>query len=256
MNQKISPKWFYDIRLVQIVIMGSLLGTGVLVFDFSLKWPQALLTFVFGIFCQYLWVGGIKPKSLLSALITCLSLVLLLRSNSFWVHPLIAVLSVSSKFLIQIRGHHFINPSAFGLVFALLFLPDAWVSPGQWGSFFLIAVWITAFGSLITKGVKRVDISWMFLCFYLSGLGLRNIWLGYEWEVSVHSSLSGSLLLFTFFMISDPKTSPDHFISKAILAFFYRTFISNPTLWFLYDKRFYIQPGLSLLFCARSEQNL
>ena len=148
-----------------------------------------------------------------------MSIALLLRSSHFWIHPLSAILAISSKFLIQKNRRHFFNPSALG-IFLVLFLPGAWLSPGQWGSLLLMGAWVTVFGSLIVKGVKRFDISWLFLFFYLGGLFIRNTWLGYEWAVFKHSFLNGSLLVFAFFMISDPKSSPDHVLGKAIQAFF------------------------------------
>ena len=204
------------------MVLGILLGIGVLNFDFSIHFLQVFLTFLAGLACQYLWIKRLKlsSNSFFSALITCLSIALLLRSSNFWVHPLCAVLAISSKFIIQKEHKHFFNPSAFGIVLMLLLPGVAWLSPGQWGSFFLIAAWIVVFGSFITTKVYRVDISWFFLIFYLGGLLLRNTWLGYEWAIFQHSMLNGSLLVFAFFMISDPKTSPNHLFGKVIQAFF------------------------------------
>ena len=243
-----SLKLLYDIRIFQILIMGSLLSAGVLSFDFSLQWQQIIGAFVCGIFCQYLWIKklNLKISSLFSALITCLSVALLLRANDLWVHPVTVILSLSSKFLIQKDKRHFINPSVFGIVCALLFFPHTWLSSGQWGSLFLTAVWIIAFGSLITVKVRQIDISWIFLSFYLGAVGFRNLWLGYEIEIFLHTALNGSLLLFTFFMISDPKTSPNHFIGKLIQAFFVAFFS------FILHYYFYINNGFiySLFGCS------
>ena len=72
---------------------------------------------------------------------------------------------------------------------------------------------------LINWFCQRIGISWFFLLFYLGGLWIRNTYLGYEIEILYHTALNGSLLLFSFFMISDPKTSPDHFVGKIIFSF-------------------------------------
>ena len=217
-----QSKFFIDIRFLQILLMGLLLLVGVLSFDFSLSWNQVALTFLAGLCSQFFWIKRLHLKyhSFLSAMVTCLGLTLLLRANNLWVHPVIAVLSISSKFLLQKNGQHFFNPSALGLVLALLIFPNTWISPGQWGSTFLIAAWIIAFGFLVSWRANRADISWLFLSFYLGGLFLRNLYLGYEIEIFLHAAANGSLLLFTFFMISDPKTSPDHFFGKVIQALF------------------------------------
>ena len=210
-----------EIRVFQIFILGALLSAGVFTFDFSIRFIQIFLTFFAGLTCQYFWIKklNLKKNSFLSAFISCLGIVLLLRSSHLWIHPLSAVLAICSKFLIQKNRRHIFNPSAFGICF-VLFLPGSWLSPGQWGSFFLMGAWVMALGSFVTRGVKRIDISWLFLFFYLGGLFLRNSWLEYEWAVFQHSALNGSLLVFAFFMISDPKSSPDHFLGKLFQAFF------------------------------------
>ena len=212
--------FYKDIRYVQIFFMGGLFSYGVLLFDLSLHWIQIILTFISGLFTQLFWIKRLQLKisGFLSASITCLSVILLLRSNHFWLHPLVACLAVNSKFFIQYNRQHFINPSAFGIVVALLF-GEAWLSPGQWGSHISLAVWMVAFGCFIVGRVYRMDTAWLFLVFYLGGLLIRNIYLGYEMTVFYHASLSGSLLLFAFFMISDPKSSPHHFIGKIIFTF-------------------------------------
>ncbi|MDE0119011.1 MAG: hypothetical protein OXM55_03260 [Bdellovibrionales bacterium] len=59
----------------------------------------------------------------LSVFITCLSLVLLLRSNNLWIHPLASFIAISSKFCVQYNKQHFFNPSAFG-IFVVFFFYD------------------------------------------------------------------------------------------------------------------------------------
>ena len=34
----------------------------------------------------------------------------------------------------------------------------------------------------------------------------RNLWLGWTWDVYTHKLMSGSLLLFALFMITDPRS--------------------------------------------------
>ena len=227
--------------------MGILLSYGVLAFDLSLLWVQAVLTFTSGILTQLFWMKKLKLKlnSLLSALITCLSLALLLRSNNLWIHPLAAFIAINSKFFIQRKRQHFFNPSAFG-IFAVLLLEGAWLSPGQWGSGVSLSVWMIAFGCLIAGRVHRMDIAWLFLVFYLGGLLIRDIYLGYEMAVFYHAALNGSLLLFAFFMISDPRSSPNHLMGKIIFTFF----VAFSSLVLHYY--FYMQNGLiyALVACS------
>lgn len=219
--------------------MGGLFSYGVWAFDFSLLWSQVVMTFATGFLTQLFWMRRLKLGSdgLLSAFITCLSLILLLRSQHLWVHPLAAFIAINSKFLIQYKGQHFFNPSAFG-IFAVLLWGGAWLSPGQWGSGVSLAVWMVAIGHFIAGQVRRMDTAWPFLLFYLGGLGLRDLYLGYEMVVFYHGALKGSLLLFAFFMISDPKSSPNHFMGKVLFAFM----VAIVSLFLHYY--FYMEDGL------------
>ena len=47
----------------------------------------------------------------------------------------------------------------------------------------------------------------------------RAVWLGDPWAIPLHQLQSGSLLIFTFFMISDPRTSPDSPLGRFLFAF-------------------------------------
>ena len=74
---------------------------------------------------------------------------------------------------------------------------------------FAIAGWVVMLGMLVTNRARRGDISWTFLAFYLGALALRVEFLGQRWAVWTHQLESGALLLFAFFMISDPMTGPN-----------------------------------------------
>ena len=46
----------------------------------------------------------------------------------------------------------------------------------------------------------------------------RAVWLGDPWAIPIKQLQSGALLLFTFFMISDPKTTPDSRAGRVLFA--------------------------------------
>ena len=70
------------------------------------------------------------------------------------------------------------------------------------------ALWITA----------RSDVTYAFLSFYLAILFGRALWLGQPMAIPLHQLASGAFLLFTFFMISDPKTTPDTRAGRILFA--------------------------------------
>ena len=96
---------------------------------------------------------------------------------------------------------------------------------------------------LVTNRARRGDISWTFLAFYLGALALRVEFLGQRWAVWTHQLESGALLLFAFFMISDPMTGPNarrgriaHAAIVAAIAYAWqvRLYHTNGLIWALF----------------------
>jgi Na+-transporting NADH:ubiquinone oxidoreductase subunit NqrB len=199
-----------DPRLFQICFLGCLLASGAWLRDFTIRPEQIVLAFAVAIATQAVLARASRPPSgPRSAIITALSLSLLLRADNLWAHPLAAFLAIGSKFAVRVRGKHVFNPGNLGAVIGLAALPGAWVSPGQWGADVALAGWIAVLGTVVVHRASRSDVSWAFLGFHLGALALRVLWLGQSFAVWRHHLESGALLLFAFFMISDPMTIPD-----------------------------------------------
>src|ERR1700683_3679956 len=83
---------FSDPRIFQILFLGILLAAGAYLRDFSLSTAQIILTFAAATAAQHLSFAmrPDAPRSYRSAVITGLSLTLLLRADSLWVHPIAA----------------------------------------------------------------------------------------------------------------------------------------------------------------------
>jgi Na+-transporting NADH:ubiquinone oxidoreductase subunit NqrB len=178
-----------------------------------------------------------------SALISGLSLCLLLRTNSPLLVVAAALLTIGSKFVLRVRGKHLFNPTNFGLV-ALMLLTDhaVWVSPGQWGNVAFFGFLMVCVGGLVVFRAARSDVTIAFLIFYLGLVVGRSLYVGEPLAIPFHRLQSGALLLFAFFMISDPKTTPDsragRILFAALVAFTgwyigFRLFRTNGVLWSL-----------------------
>jgi enediyne biosynthesis protein E5 len=234
----------FDPRLAQIFFLGLLLAAGAYLRDFAIHPAQIALTFACGIACQNLCerLARRPGRSLRSAIITSFSVTLLLRAATWWIYPIAVTAAIVSKFVLRLRSRHLFNPANFGVLFALVLLPGTWISAGQWGQDVAFAGWMAGMGSVVTRQARRADISWTFLGFYVGALAMRVMWLGQRWAVLVHQLSSGGLLLFAFFMISDPMTIPNDRRGRAAHAalvcaiaylwqfYFYRT---NGLLWAL-----------------------
>jgi enediyne biosynthesis protein E5 len=234
-----------DARVFQILFLGSFLGIGALLRDFAIRPEQVAATFLVAILVQGIGnaATGAGDAGLKSACVTALGLSLLLRSSEAWVHPAAAAIAIGAKFVVRVRGKHLFNPANLGVIVALVAFPGSWVSAGQWGHDVALAGWILVLGLAVVARATRSDTSLAFLAIWLGAIGVRVLWLGQSGAVFLHQLESGALLLFTFFMISDPKTTPDrrsarilHAAVVAALAFEWQfgLFRPNALLWALF----------------------
>ncbi|MBE9077007.1 RnfABCDGE type electron transport complex subunit D [Romeria aff. gracilis LEGE 07310] len=178
-----------------------------------------------------------------SPLITALGLSLLLRTDHLWTMALAAGLAIASKFLFKANHKHFFNPANFGIIAVLTLTQDAWVSPGQWGEEIWYALIFLGAGGIVLRRVGRWDTTGMFLGSYALLEALRNLYLGWSWDVWAHRLSSGSLLLFALFMVTDPRSIPNARPARliwagaiALLTFILRNqfYLSTAVFWALF----------------------
>lgn len=209
-----------DPRYYQIAVLSSLLAYGITVLDFGIRWQNALLIVATALAVQF---GATLYNKLprfdpLSPLITSLSLTLLLRTDMALIAALAASLAIGSKFMLRYRGKHIFNPANFALV-TLMFASDhAWVSSGQWGSAAIGAFVLACLGFLVLTRAKRAETTIAFILFYAAMLFGRAIWLDDPLSIPLHQLQNGALLIFAFFMISDPKTTPNTALGRVLYA--------------------------------------
>jgi Na+-translocating ferredoxin:NAD+ oxidoreductase RnfD subunit len=97
-------------------------------------------------------------------------------------------------------------------------MPGVWVSPGQWGHSALFAFLMACLGGVVVFRAWRSDVTAAFLAAYAALLFGRALLLGDPLSIPLHQLQSGALLLFSFFMISDPKTTPDSRTGRMLFA--------------------------------------
>jgi Na+-transporting NADH:ubiquinone oxidoreductase subunit NqrB len=162
------------------------------------------------------WFAGFQWKS---ALITSLSLSILLRANSLWFWLAAGFIGITAKFLIRYRGKHIFNPACIGIVIvSLIGGSAAWVSPGQWGQAPIFAAFAIGFAALVLSSAKRLDIALGFLIGFAAMLFGRALYLGDPMAIPIHQMQSGALLVFAFFMITDPRSTPDSRVARLVFA--------------------------------------
>ena len=217
---RIRRGWLRDPRHFQIAALAALLLYGTHVLNFDVGAGQILVTL--GCALGFQWVAtqawGLPRFDPRSPLISGLSLCLLLRTDDWLLAMAAAALAVFSKFVIRVRGKHLFNPTNLALVVLMLTTDRAWVSAGQWGHAAWLAFLLACFGGLVIYRAERSDVTWGFLAAWAGILFGRALWLGDPLTIPWHQLQNGALLLFAFFMISDPKTTPDSRTGRLVYA--------------------------------------
>ena len=237
-----------DPRLHLAVVITTLQVLGQVAFDFRLSISQILIALAT---CAVLEVGIAlhRQKVLLwpaSALLTGNGVAFVLRVpgtqhgdwwslNGWWIFMGTAAFALLSKYLFKVGGSHIFNPSNIGLVVCFLLLGperaeplDFWWGPMTgWLAFALIV--IVGGGLLILTRLHLLVIAVGFWLSFAAGTALLALtghamtarWhLGpitgpYFWWVLITSP---EILVFMFFMITDPKTTPKSRRGRVIYA--------------------------------------
>ncbi|HEY2327139.1 MAG TPA: FG-GAP-like repeat-containing protein [Gaiellaceae bacterium] len=145
--------------------------------------------------------------------------------NGWWIYVATAGGALLSKYIIKWRGEHIFNPSNIGLVVVFLALGrtrveplDFWWGPMSWWMALALII-IVSGGFLILQRLKllRVALSfWAAFAVGIGGLALAGHVMTARWHLGPITGLyfwwvlvtSPEVLVFLFFMITDPKTAP------------------------------------------------
>ncbi len=227
-----------DPRLHLAGVIISLQILGQVAFDFQLSIAQILISILT---CAVLEVAiTFRRQGVImwpaSAMLTGNGVAFILRVpgtehgdwwslRGWWIFAGTAAVSLLSKYLIRFRGRHVFNPSNFGLVACFLLLGPARAEPLDfwWGP---MSVWlalaltlIVAGGFAILRRLRLVSVALGFWLVFAAGIAVLATtehamtarWhlgpiTGAElWRILVFSP---EILVFLFFMITDPKTVP------------------------------------------------
>ncbi len=235
-----------DGRHFQILSQIGFLCFGIFTLGWDADWQKLLAAFAGCVGAQFLAIrfAGLPAHSVKSALITALGISLLFKANSPWLFLFAALFAIGQKFVTKVNGKHLWNPANFGIVLVILLSGEGWISPGQWGSGPLLIFLIGTAGLAVLSNIKRLDTGIVFIL----TLGLLEyvrtiLYLGWESDVLFLKLSSGSLWLFSLFMITDPMTAPGSKAVRMVWASviagisFYLTnfeFINGAPFWVLF----------------------
>jgi Na+-translocating ferredoxin:NAD+ oxidoreductase RnfD subunit len=208
-------------RYLAPVLITCILLAGQVSFGLLESFPRtalAILTAIgFEIVLSKMATGKIAHPS--SAYISGISAGILVRSPDYWPYALCAALAITSKYVLRWKGRHLWNPTNFSVV-AMLVLAGDYMSALsiQWGNATapLIVVWIL--GAIIVYRVKRGHISAVYVASFITLAGARSLITGHPFLAEVAPITGPMYQLFTFFMVTDPKTNVKTYRGQIIVV--------------------------------------
>ena len=178
--------------------------------------PYALLfstAFILAVCSATNWafsrVTGV-PASVESSAITGLVLALIISPvrgyGDLWFLFWASVLSMASKYLINIRGKHIFNPAALGVALTYLTINQAaswWIGNPTMLPFVLVG------GLLVTRKIRRFSLVWSFMAAATVVTGLAALFGGQALGQTFSTLfLYSPFFFFAFVMLTEPLTTP------------------------------------------------
>ncbi|MFC5407286.1 RnfABCDGE type electron transport complex subunit D [Cohnella soli] len=215
LGNRVDPRYMVLLFLLSFVVMGQqYLG-------FFQRWDQ-FLTAVFSSCLAEIALSRIVRKRWifpLSALITGMGISLLLSSHLVWPYALTSIIAIGLKHFIRINGKHLFNPNNVAMSFMLFFLPQYAVStPKQWTNGFEVMAIILLLGAIAAYAAKRLDTVIAFIAGFCVFAFVRIYVFGEPTLFAFGPMFGASFQLFTFFMITDPATTPPTRRARIVFA--------------------------------------
>jgi Na+-translocating ferredoxin:NAD+ oxidoreductase RnfD subunit len=223
LSPSVRGRWLsFDKRYLAPLLITCILAAGQVSFGFLESYSRTALAILIALVTE-LVIGRLfwgQWPHLASGYVSGISVGILVRSPAFWPYALCSALSITSKYVLRVKGRHLWNPSNFGICVLLLLAPDVVASLSvQWGNFLLpmLVVWIL--GSVIIWQVKRFHICATYVVSFVLFAYMRSWITGHPFLAEVAPITGPMYQLFIFFMITDPKTTVQTTGGQCVVVF-------------------------------------
>lgn len=257
LSQEKKQKFLHAAFYMQMIMLFCYAASARIFFYFersnSLMFLMVILACALELSIQH--YRGKKLYFPISAIIAALSCSLLIDATSAWPYIASIVLAICSKFFITNNGKHYFNPSNFGVVIVLLLYYGNINLSGMIfsGSVMISAIFFIA-GLIIALFAGQIFTSLFWVLNFCVIAFIRADFSPLIFLSQIKILGSAAMLLFTFNMITDPRTTPQslkgkffYTLSIALIdgAFriffipygnFYGLFITSALIPLLYDK--------------------
>lgn len=237
-----------DPRLHLAAVILTVHTIGITALGFEVSIPQILVAIFTAGLIDVAFTLGREARLVwpASGMLTGSGVALILRyvptgSHEYWSwggwywFALVAGLSVLTKYVLRWRGSHIFNPSNLGLVVTFLLVSslvleplDFWWAPLDF--WMLLAYGVIIFGGvMITRRLGLLEMAAVFWVILVAGLGVlaaSGHCMIATWSTTpvcgerfwTTLSTSPEILIFVFFMITDPKTIPRGRSARVVFA--------------------------------------
>lgn len=219
-----KPLWarILDSRYTPPALITCILLVGHLSFGILESFERTLLAIAVSFLTEMIlgrFLVG-KVPNLASAYISGISVGILVRSPAFWPYALCSAITISSKYVLRVKGRHIWNPSNFGIAAMLFLAPFTVASLSiQWGNnlYPMLVIWVL--GAIIIARLRRFHICATYVISFFAFAALRSVLTGHPFLAEAAPITGPMYQLFTFFMITDPKTTVQSKKGQIAVAF-------------------------------------
>lgn len=206
-----------NIAVMLILLSYNLLGITVLGFN---RTPlQVFMTVagcgLFQIFLDYIFKRTVSFPT--SAIVTGLGLSILLNyGHNYWLVVVPIFFGIMMKYVFTFKGKHIFNPGLMGVTLSFLITRDL-ISPApayQWNGLGMMSLFIA--GPALFVFMPKINRHWLvgsFLATFVVQLIARSIIMKHYLPFNTlffGTITSPAFFLFTFFMLTDPATTPNN----------------------------------------------
>jgi hypothetical protein len=161
-----------------------------------------------------------KFPNLASAYVSGISAGILVRTEEIWPYALTAAIAITSKYVLRVKDKHLWNPTNFAICAMLVLMHERFATLGaelgnSHGS--VLVIWIL--GGFIVSRIKKLHICVTYVGSFIFFAWVRTLFTGHTFWAEVAPLTGPMYQLFTFFMITDPKTTVSSRKGQVVVAF-------------------------------------
>ncbi|MFZ3579090.1 RnfABCDGE type electron transport complex subunit D [Virgibacillus sp. DJP39] len=209
-----------DPRIMQIILLSTYAILGGVLLQFSVTIWQIVITLGVCILLEFFYLYWKKGTFVwpYSAVITGLGISLALRAETIIPFIMAAMVAIGLKHLIRYQGSHIFNPSNSGIAVISILFPVTATDPLQWGYYLWILGLMSLGGLYLVYKAHRLPLVFTFFTSFVGIQFVRLLIWPDVWNSHFSTYMWGGLFIFTFNMITDPKTSPKGAKSQVIFG--------------------------------------